>query len=330
MDWNLSNVSSNVRLATGVEVHTSIYGPPRASLEQPLCLILPGVGGTSFDYPALIRSLSSIVRVLFFDRPGLGRSPASAAPRSIEGIVADIKAVLEATGVQPPYVTLAHSWGGMLSTAFAASLLDMPGAVRGMVMLDAGAPTAEARHQDFTTDPGTPWSHPCVLSSVTGLDVFTVTHPQPSTTLTMPEYNTVQAHRRSPDFQKAAMAEFGALQKSYLVFAEAQYFYRSPPLLSGVLIATVHGHAYDSYEHLYQLSMVNGTGSEADREGFRKLLPTWRENVLANQKQFLLLTEPENQHFIIGKEGTGHNVHMVDVDSCVRAVQWVLTKAGYV
>jgi hypothetical protein len=54
------------------------------------------------------------------------------------------------------------------------------------------------------------------------------------------------------------------------------------------------------------------------------LLETWRENVLQNQKQFLTLTEPENGRLVMAKEGTGHDVMMMDVDACVEGVRWVL------
>ena len=331
IDWNLTNMSSIVSLDTRSKVNITTSGPPRTSSNQPVLIIVPGVAGTSLEYPALIRALSPFVRVLCYDRPGLGQSPKSSTAPSLESIVADIHAVLRATNINPPYITLAHSWGGMVSTVFAASLIKTPGALLGMVMLDAGSPSVGGKYQDFTTDPGSPWSNPSVLYVVSGLDldILSITHPPNETALAIDEYNALQSETRTHQYQSTVKAEFAALQQSYRPFASATYLNRSPPLLPGTPVVTIHAHAHSSYERLYHLSVIKGTGSEIMREAFEALLPTWRERVLANQKQFLALTVPENQLCITAKPGTGHNVQMMDVESCVKAVKWVLTKRGY-
>ena len=48
--------------------------------------------------------------------------------------------------------------------------------------------------------------------------------------------------------------------------------------------------------------------------------------MLENQKQFLTLTEKKTGKGLMAKEGTGHDAMMMDVDTCVEAVRWVLER----
>ena len=155
IDWNRTNASEDVESSNGTRYRVSTYGPPRESDREPVLVLVAGCGGNSYEYPALIRELSPHVRVLIYDRPGLGKSPPSKAC-TYESAVASINDVLQATKIRPPYILMGHSWGGMLSVAFTQKYLSN-GELRGLVCLDAGAPTSSGQYEGFATDPGTPW-----------------------------------------------------------------------------------------------------------------------------------------------------------------------------
>jgi len=55
-------------------------------------------------------------------------------PRSAGDVVADLRALLDAAGVRPPYVLVGHSFGGLVVRLFASTV---PDEVVGLVLVDA-------------------------------------------------------------------------------------------------------------------------------------------------------------------------------------------------
>jgi pimeloyl-ACP methyl ester carboxylesterase len=75
------------------------------------------------------------MRVVVYDRAGIGWSdPAGRGRRTCEDRVQELHGLLGAAGIEPPYVLLAHSMGGILARRFAVRY---PGAVAGMVLVDS-------------------------------------------------------------------------------------------------------------------------------------------------------------------------------------------------
>lgn len=98
--------------------------------EAPRTMVLPGV--------------AQFTRVCTYDRPGtvavigedelVGRSDAIAQPRTTPEAVAELHALLQASGIPGPYVLAAHSWGGLIARLYAATY---PDEVIGLVLVDA-------------------------------------------------------------------------------------------------------------------------------------------------------------------------------------------------
>jgi pimeloyl-ACP methyl ester carboxylesterase len=79
-------------------------------------------------------------RVFAYSRPGYGQSEPSPEPRDAAQIVEDLRALLTARGLAPPYVLVGHSFGGAYMEFFAKA---HPEEVNGVVLVDP-------RHRDFT------------------------------------------------------------------------------------------------------------------------------------------------------------------------------------
>ena len=73
-------------------------------------------------------------RVCAYDRAGLGWSERSPNPRTAPYIVAECTALLTKAGVEPPYVLVGHSMGGLYVRYYAHEHRDR---VVGMVLVDA-------------------------------------------------------------------------------------------------------------------------------------------------------------------------------------------------
>ncbi len=97
-----------------------------------------GAGKTSvFD------GVAKFTRVCAYHRPGTvsgdqpdqrSRSDPAPMPRSAGDVLADLRALLAAAGVRPPYVMVGHSFGGLVARLFASTV---PDDVVGLVLVDA-------------------------------------------------------------------------------------------------------------------------------------------------------------------------------------------------
>jgi pimeloyl-ACP methyl ester carboxylesterase len=76
-------------------------------------------------------------RICVYDRANVDRSDDVPGLRTGESSVRDLHRLLDAAGVEPPYVLLGASFGGLISYSYAATY---PDEVVGMVLLDAVIP----------------------------------------------------------------------------------------------------------------------------------------------------------------------------------------------
>jgi pimeloyl-ACP methyl ester carboxylesterase len=96
----------------------------------------PASGGASNagEIPSMLRDEH---RICVYDRANVGRSDDVPGLRTGKSSVTDLHRLLDAAGVEPPYVLLAASFGGLISYSYAATY---PDEVVGMVLLDAQIP----------------------------------------------------------------------------------------------------------------------------------------------------------------------------------------------
>ncbi|TDD84076.1 alpha/beta hydrolase [Actinomadura darangshiensis] len=94
-------------------------------------LLSSGLGGAWFDWAPSIALLRDEYRVIVFDRPGLGLSPAAAAPPTLRRDTAIMATLAERAG--RPVTVLAHSMAAFHAEALART---RPGLVAGVVLVD--------------------------------------------------------------------------------------------------------------------------------------------------------------------------------------------------
>jgi pimeloyl-ACP methyl ester carboxylesterase len=94
----------------------------------------PGGAIHAGEVPSMLRDEH---RICVYDRADVGRSDEVPGLRTGESSVRDLHRLLEAAGIEPSYVLLAPSFGGLISYAYAATY---PDEVVGMVLIDAAFP----------------------------------------------------------------------------------------------------------------------------------------------------------------------------------------------
>lgn len=100
---------------------------------SPTVLIEVASGSLSLEWWPLQERLASSMRVLTYDRGGMGWSDPGKKPRSSAQVCRELESLLQVLGLKPPFLLVGHSIGGLYLQHFARL---HPGWVEGMVLVD--------------------------------------------------------------------------------------------------------------------------------------------------------------------------------------------------
>jgi pimeloyl-ACP methyl ester carboxylesterase len=122
---------------------------------SPTVILDSGLGDTYLSWLKVQPQVAKFTRVCSYDRAGLGYSESSSQPRTSKVIATELRALLQAAGIVPPYVLVGHSVGGF-NVRLYASLYRSD--VAGMVLVDSSHPAQVDRlpagfkdmHADWT------------------------------------------------------------------------------------------------------------------------------------------------------------------------------------
>ena len=95
------------------------------------------LGGSSLSWTYVQPAVAEFTTACAYDRAGFGWSDAGPMPRTAGRIAAELHTLLTAANVQPPYVLVGHSFGGLSIRAYATS---HPEDVAGLVLVDPAHP----------------------------------------------------------------------------------------------------------------------------------------------------------------------------------------------
>lgn len=96
-----------------------------------------GLGGTLDGWADVWPAVAKDSAALAYNRAGYGRSDAAPQPRSGEQVVAELRALLKAQRMTPPYVLVGHSLGGLYMQLYARQF---PEEVRALILVDSTHP----------------------------------------------------------------------------------------------------------------------------------------------------------------------------------------------
>jgi pimeloyl-ACP methyl ester carboxylesterase len=123
-----------------LHIHCSGHeGAPRG----PVVVMDAGIGECSIGWCLVQPEIAKFARVCTYDRAGLGWSDSSPTARTSRQIVKELHALLVNAGIEPPFVMVGHSFGG-INVRLYASLY--PEEVSGIVLVDASSEYYSIRH----------------------------------------------------------------------------------------------------------------------------------------------------------------------------------------
>lgn len=120
--------------AGGHQLHFYVTG---AATDQPTIILEAGNGGFSSQWVWIQEALSTQTRVVSYDRAGLGWSEADSQPRDVFRNAEQLHTGLASLNIEPPYILVGHSLGGVFILAYAEQY---PDEVAGLVFLDSSHP----------------------------------------------------------------------------------------------------------------------------------------------------------------------------------------------
>lgn len=100
----------------------------------PSVIFEAGIGATSQNWASIQQAVSRFAHTVSYDRLGLGWSTPAVSERIPSKVVDELRAMLQAAGIAPPYLLVGHSFGGLVMRYFAARY---PNEVVGAVLVDA-------------------------------------------------------------------------------------------------------------------------------------------------------------------------------------------------
>jgi len=84
--------------------------------------------------------------VFAYNRPGYGKSDKPSTPRDGKTVVEELRQLLKQQGLQPPYILVGHSLGGLYMQMYARSF---PQEVQGVVLVDSLYPGIIKKPEEF-------------------------------------------------------------------------------------------------------------------------------------------------------------------------------------
>lgn len=96
-----------------------------------------GLGGTMDWWAKVFPEISKSSTAFAYNRPGYGKSDPASSPRDGKHIVDELRSLLRSKGLNPPYVLVGHSLGGLYMQLFARRY---PNEVSALVLVDSTHP----------------------------------------------------------------------------------------------------------------------------------------------------------------------------------------------
>lgn len=96
-----------------------------------------GLGGSMEWWRKVFPEIAKTTTTFAYNRPGYGKSDPASTPRDGRHIVDELRSLLQSKGLNPPYVLVGHSLGGLYMQLFARRY---PDEVHALVLVDSTHP----------------------------------------------------------------------------------------------------------------------------------------------------------------------------------------------
>ncbi len=117
----------------GTKIWVNTMGLENREAGQPAIVFESGYGTPMDHWDRVLEGVSSLAPLVTYDRPGIGKSDPVKELPTIENISERLIKILNKLGVDPPYILVGHSLGGVYVRGFAGYHPDL---LAGLIMID--------------------------------------------------------------------------------------------------------------------------------------------------------------------------------------------------
>lgn len=136
---------------------------------SPTIVMESGLGGDHRTWGQVIAALPSTARVCIYDRAGIGASDPVDGMHTATDAVEDVRALLAAAAIEPPYVLVGFSMGGIVTQLHAATY---PEDVAGIVLVESNHPLEARQFAEHLTPEQVEMDREAMLGNPEGLDIL--------------------------------------------------------------------------------------------------------------------------------------------------------------
>ena len=136
---------------------------------SPTIVMESGLGGDHRTWERVAPELAAAARVCVYDRAGIAESDPAPGTRTAADAVDDVRALLDAAGIEPPYVLVGFSYGGIVTQLHASMY---PEDVAGMVLVESNHPLEAAQFAEHLTPEQVELDREMAMGNPEGIDVF--------------------------------------------------------------------------------------------------------------------------------------------------------------
>ncbi|KAI9929583.1 hypothetical protein MW887_001057 [Aspergillus wentii] len=310
-NYNKDTHSTFISLSTH-RLFLSISGPDRTP-DQPIVLIFPGVGTSIKEWAAVKRLLEQTVRTLLYERAGYGESDESPNPPTAINIAMELDELLTVADIQPPYVIVCHSYGGITAREFIHLRQQRGGSddIIGMVLVDANQEQSIAN-----------WPSPVLDPLAQGLDFNAALGLPETRRLTDDEWAAMLKENQSERHQKTSGKEMEHYIDSCKELGTKKQLNRNPPLLGNHPVVVLMGNAASDHWKVYNAGIAIGNGTEQERADYRQKMEEYPVLDEKFQRETLSLSTRSVFRWAVN---SGHWVHVTEPERIVDEVISVLT-----
>lgn len=280
-------------------------GLTRNDRAQPAVIIEAGLGSSHNEWAAVIRILAKRARVYAYDRAGYGLSQPSATQEySAEARVNDLSKLLEVTEIQPPYVFVGHSYGGILAKEFLRRFRHEKDIV-GLVMVDCPWARNPLPH-DWATLLGE-----STYNSIVGLDA--------NHAVSVDEYEAIKKDEK-------LNAPTALIEEQYVEQCSEDVNNALPKdhsVLGDSPLSVIFAGESTDFAKVYNRGVKHGYGTDKAKQHLAAWLRNMEQTEESDQRVNLLLSGNSRFVYAEGKAKT-HNLQYVAPELISREVFWVL------
>ena len=110
----------------------------------PSVIFIAGLGDSSETWKVVQNRISEAASTFSYDRAGIGRSQSVPGTRTCRCLVEELSELLRVLNVEPPYVLVGHSFGGLVARLYAGLY---PHDICGIVLVDAAPEYKELAYE---------------------------------------------------------------------------------------------------------------------------------------------------------------------------------------